>query len=310
MLHISICDDEIVAVEKMRKIVGKVLEQEQLLANVGTFENGEEFLNQYIIRDDELVILDLDMPKKNGIDVIKELEKIQRNEVVILVTAYDNLAIQSFSYGPFQIVRKERLEEHITEMKKPFALVQLIPATFRSDCVPMYDLYREGKLNFDDLFNGMIYDRAVPNVDGIYFPDYSEQRDFEQLQIFNNGAVELKMDFQIREQNLRSQQLKTERYLIIFDFEAELRKLIQGTSQMYQKLGRSTAMYVCVTIVGCKDLWNYTVNAYGANTPTKVDRNQIVCTPIEIQNIQDDEQVREGMENCIRMTKYSLGIRL
>ena len=51
-----------------------------------------------------------------------------------------------------------------------------------------------------------------------------------------------------------------------------------------------------------------TVNAYGANTPTKVDRNQIVCTPIEIRNIQDDEQVREGIENCIRMTKYSLGI--
>jgi hypothetical protein len=206
--------------------------------------------------------------------------------------------------------RKKRLEEHITEMKKLFALVQLIPATFRSDCVPMYDLYREGKLNFDDLFNDMIYDRAVPNVDGIYFPDYSEQRDFEQLQIFNNGAVELKMDFQIRKQNLRSQQLKTERYLIIFDFEAELRKLIQGTSQMYQKLGRSTAMYVCVTIVGCKGLWNYTVNAYGANTPTKVDRNQIVCTPIEIRNIQDDVQVKEGIENCIRMTKYSLGIRM
>lgn len=28
--------------------------------------------------------------------------------------------------------RKERLEEHITEMKKPFALVQVIPATFRN----------------------------------------------------------------------------------------------------------------------------------------------------------------------------------
>ena len=44
-------------------------------------------------------------------------------------------------------------------------------------------------------------------------------------------------------------------------------------------------------------------------TPTKVDRNQIVCMPIEIRNIQDDQQVREGIENCIRMTKYSLGIR-
>ena len=97
MLHISICDDEIVAVEKMRKIVGKVLEQEQLLANVGTFENGEEFLNQYIIRDDELVILDLDMRIKSGIDVI-----------------------QSFSYGPFQIIRKERLEEDLPKAVSRF----------------------------------------------------------------------------------------------------------------------------------------------------------------------------------------------
>lgn len=205
--------------------------------------------------------------------------------------------------------RKERLEEHITEAKKPFALVQIIPATFRSDYVPMYDMYREGKLDFDDLFNGMIRDRAVPNVDGVYFPDYSKLRDFEKLHIFNNGTVELKIDFEIREQNSKSQQLKTERYLIIFDFVEELKNLIYGTSTMYQKLGRSTAMYVCVTIVGCKDLWNYTANAYGANTPTKVDRNQIVCMPIEIRNIQDDQQVREGIENCIRMTKYSLGIR-
>ena len=43
--------------------------------NLETFENGEEFLKQYVIRDDELVILDLDMPVKNGIDVLQELEK-------------------------------------------------------------------------------------------------------------------------------------------------------------------------------------------------------------------------------------------
>lgn len=87
MLHISICDDERIAVEKMQRIVENVLEQEHLLVKLETFENGEEFLKQYVIRDDELVILDLDMPVKNGIDVLQELEKIQRNEVVILVTA-------------------------------------------------------------------------------------------------------------------------------------------------------------------------------------------------------------------------------
>lgn len=113
MLHISICDDERIAVEKMQRIVENVLEQEHLLVKLETFENGEEFLKQYVIRDDELVILDLDMPVKNGIDVLQELEKIQRNEVVILVTAYDNLALKTFSYGPFQIVRKEQMEEDL-----------------------------------------------------------------------------------------------------------------------------------------------------------------------------------------------------
>ena len=85
MLHISICDDERIAVEKMQRIVENVLEQEQLPAKLETFENGEEFLQQYVIRDDELVILDLDMPVKNGIDVIQELEKIQRNEQRMII---------------------------------------------------------------------------------------------------------------------------------------------------------------------------------------------------------------------------------
>ena len=78
MLHISICDDERIAVEKMQRIVENVLEQEQLPAKLENFENGEEFLQQYVIRDDELVILDLDMPIKNGIDVIQELENSEK----------------------------------------------------------------------------------------------------------------------------------------------------------------------------------------------------------------------------------------
>ena len=40
MLHISICDDERIAVEKMQRIVENVLEQEHLLVKLETFENG------------------------------------------------------------------------------------------------------------------------------------------------------------------------------------------------------------------------------------------------------------------------------
>lgn len=77
MLHISICDDERIAVEKMQRIVENVLEQEHLLAKLETFENGEEFLKQYVIRDDELVILDLDMPVKMELVSYRSLKKFR-----------------------------------------------------------------------------------------------------------------------------------------------------------------------------------------------------------------------------------------
>ena len=77
MLHISICDDERIAVEKMQRIVENVLEQEHLLVKLETFENGEEFLKQYVIRDDELVILDLDMPVKMELMSYRSLKKFR-----------------------------------------------------------------------------------------------------------------------------------------------------------------------------------------------------------------------------------------
>ena len=198
--------------------------------------------------------------------------------------------------------RTERMEEYVEKMKGPFALMHLVPASFGNvaDYLPMFEMYNQGKLKFDDFFNGMYFGRAVPNVDGVYFPDYSEAHDYEMLQIFNNGSVELKMDLRIEETR------NAEHYLVSSYFFDEVRKLIWGTAEMYKKLGRSATIYVCATIVGCKGMWNYISNKGVANT--KVDRNKIMCLPVEISNILDEEQVEIGIEECIQMTKYSLGI--
>ena len=198
--------------------------------------------------------------------------------------------------------REERLNEYMVEEAAPFALVHMIPATFKNkmDYIPMFELFKQEKLNFYKLYNGLISGQAVPNVDGVYFPDYSELYNFEQLQIFNNGSVELKLDVSIEVRN-------AEWYLMPVELFNELRKLVLDTAEMYKNLGRSTTMYICVTIIGCKGYWNYTLS--GLDTPTQVDRNKIMCIPVEIRNILDEEQVEESIENCIRTTKYSLGIR-
>lgn len=43
MLHISICDDERIAVEKMQRIVENVLEQEHLMVNLRLLKMGKSF---------------------------------------------------------------------------------------------------------------------------------------------------------------------------------------------------------------------------------------------------------------------------
>lgn len=147
-------------------------------------------------------------------------------------------------------------------------------------------------------------------MDGVYFPNFKyEEYDDEHLQIFNNGTVELRMNLYVYGTNKNDSHLKIERWLNTLEFWEELQKLLDDTAEMYKKLNRAVPMYVCVSIYGCKGLWNDEMDRFGMNAPTKVDRNEIVCAPIEIRNILDEEQLARGKEDSVRMTKYALGIR-
>ena len=76
MLHISICDDEQMAAERIQGLIEKELKEQGIVYQMDLFKNGEEFLSQYQIRSEELIFLDIDMPVKSGIEVIEELEEI------------------------------------------------------------------------------------------------------------------------------------------------------------------------------------------------------------------------------------------
>ena len=86
MLHISICDDEQMAAERIQGLIEKELKEQGIVYQMDLFKNGEEFLSQYQIRSEELIFLDIDMPVKSGIEVIEELEEIGKNKDVILIT--------------------------------------------------------------------------------------------------------------------------------------------------------------------------------------------------------------------------------
>jgi len=68
-------------------------------------------------------------------------------------------------------------------------------------------------------------------------------------------------------------------------------------------------VYVCISIIGCKGFWNYDAVNVIRLQPSKVDRNRILCAPIEIKDILDTENVSEMIEECKKRNRYALGIK-
>ena len=73
-----------------------------------TAQNGEEALNRIKENPPALVIMDIKMPGRSGIEVLKEIKAIDPKSLVILMTAFGTTetAIEAMKYGAFDYILK------------------------------------------------------------------------------------------------------------------------------------------------------------------------------------------------------------
>ena len=81
---------------------------------------------------------------------------------------------------------------------------------------------------------------------------------------------------------------------------------VDGTVEIYKSFERHATMYVCISIIGCKGYRNYSGYASMHSEP-RIDRDRILCAPIEIGDILKAENVEDMVEECKKMTRYALG---
>lgn len=110
MYHIFIIEDE----NSLREAEKKFLEKCGYLVN--TYEDGESAINDIKKILPEVVFLDIKLPKKSGIEILKEILAINKNIHVIMVSAYSDFdnVLKSMKYGAFDFI------------KKPFELNELL----------------------------------------------------------------------------------------------------------------------------------------------------------------------------------------
>lgn len=99
--RILICDDEIGVRESLKLILENDYELE--FAN-----NGNEALNFLKKNHVDLVIMDIKMPQKNGLETIKELYVQKPGTKIIMVTGYQSVetARETSKYGILDYITK------------------------------------------------------------------------------------------------------------------------------------------------------------------------------------------------------------
>jgi DNA-binding LytR/AlgR family response regulator len=110
-LRTLIVDDEPIA----RGILREELETMENVEIVGEAENGAAALDRISEDRPDLVLLDLQMPVMGGLDVVRSLKGGSPLPAIVIVTAWDQHAIQAFEAGAIDYLLKPVSRERLLE---------------------------------------------------------------------------------------------------------------------------------------------------------------------------------------------------
>jgi two-component system, NtrC family, response regulator AtoC len=84
-------------------------------ATIVTAANGEECLSRAEANGPDLILLDIEMPVMNGLEVLKELKQRGNGAAVIMITAYGTIerAVQAMKQGAYDFITKPFDLDHI-----------------------------------------------------------------------------------------------------------------------------------------------------------------------------------------------------
>lgn len=99
-MQIAICDDE----REIRNMLGEKLKRMYPDSGVSFYESGDELLLSDSQPD--ILLLDIRMEGKNGMETAKELRGKNKNMIVIFVTALEEYVFQAFDVGAFHYLVK------------------------------------------------------------------------------------------------------------------------------------------------------------------------------------------------------------
>lgn len=93
-MYILVCDDDAGASESLIKLIYDELKELKLTASVLSFSNSDDLFDWLKSNTAALIFLDIQLNSENGIDIAREINRIQPELSVVYVTGYSDFAGQ------------------------------------------------------------------------------------------------------------------------------------------------------------------------------------------------------------------------
>ena len=113
MLKILIADDHPI----VRKGLRQILSEESDIGEVGEAQNSQEVLELVRKKSWDIVVLDITMPGRGGIDVLKELKQLHPKLPVLILSMHpeDQYAVRALKAGASGYMTKESAQDELVK---------------------------------------------------------------------------------------------------------------------------------------------------------------------------------------------------
>ncbi|MFD1850653.1 response regulator [Oceanobacillus bengalensis] len=124
-MKVILVDDEILALDFLEFQINKIHRVEV----IAKYNNLEVIKKSALIKEADVIFLDIEMPEMNGIELAEKILEINTNISIVFVTAYNTYAVEAFELNALDYVLKpveldrlrktlERMEEKIQNQKQ------------------------------------------------------------------------------------------------------------------------------------------------------------------------------------------------
>ncbi|WP_228410504.1 LytR/AlgR family response regulator transcription factor [Erysipelothrix piscisicarius] len=130
MIKIAIVDDETIMHDRLREVVNQTLLSRDIDYRVLIFDNPDDVLSCVKQTKIDIVLLDIELGSRNGVELAKRLSLDSPSTVVIFITSYEGYIKDAFGLNVYDYILKQELD-----LQLPEALIQLTTRLTQRDSI-------------------------------------------------------------------------------------------------------------------------------------------------------------------------------